>query len=62
MLPLRRALPTKEKIAKLHLDGDKERMMPLLETAKDEIAAETIVNEILIEAMTPPADSAAHNA
>lgn len=45
------ALPTKEKIAKLLIDGDKERMLPLLETAKDEIAAETIVNEILIEAM-----------
>lgn len=44
-------LSTKEKISQLLIDGDKERMMPLLVTAKDEIDAEVIVNEILIDAM-----------
>ncbi len=45
------ALSTKEKLAHLLIDGDKERMMPLLETAKDEIAPEDIVNKVLIDAM-----------
>ncbi len=42
---------TAEKIHKLLIDGDKERMLALLETAKDEIAPDTIVNELLINAM-----------
>ncbi len=45
------ALSTKEKIAKLLLDGDKERMIPLVEKARSEINPDTIVNEILIDAM-----------
>ena len=45
------ALGTEEKIAKLLLDGDKKRMIPLVESAKNAIAPETIVNEILIDAM-----------
>jgi len=45
------AMSTKEKIATLLIDGDKERMLLLLPVAKDEIAAESIVNEILIDAM-----------
>ncbi|UFS62700.1 methionine synthase [Sulfurimonas sp. HSL-3221] len=45
------ALSTEEKIAKLLLDGDKERMIPLVEEARSEIAPEKIVNEILIDAM-----------
>ena len=45
------ALSTEEKIAKLLLDGDKERMIPLVEAARHMIAPEKIVNEILINAM-----------
>lgn len=45
------ALSTKEKLAHLLIDGDKERMMPLLEVAKDEIEPDVIVNKILIDAM-----------
>jgi len=45
------ALTTDEKIAKLLLDGDKERMIPLVEEARHAIAPEKIVNEILIDAM-----------
>ncbi len=45
------AMNTKEKISTLLIDGDKERMLGLLPTAKDEIASEIIVNEILIDAM-----------
>lgn len=45
------ALSTREKISKLLIDGDKERMLPLLENAKDEIAPDIIVNEVLINAM-----------
>jgi 5-methyltetrahydrofolate--homocysteine methyltransferase len=45
------ALNTEEKIAKLLLDGDKERMIPLVEEARHSIAPEKIVNEILINAM-----------
>ena len=44
-------LSDEEKLAKLLIDGDKERMMPLLERVKDEIAPEVIVNKILIDAM-----------
>ena len=45
------ALSTEEKIAKLLMDGDKERMIPLVEEARQSIAPERIVNEILIDAM-----------
>ncbi len=44
-------LSNKEKVHKLLLDGDKERMLPLLDIVKDEIPAEEIVNVILINAM-----------
>ena len=40
-----------EKIRKLLIDGDKERMLPLVEKARHNIPAETIVNSILIDAM-----------
>ena len=45
------AMSNEEKIAKLLLDGDKERMIPLVEEARHEIHPDTIVNEILIDAM-----------
>lgn len=45
------AMSTEEKIAKLLMDGDKERMIPLVEEARHTIAPEVIVNEILIDAM-----------
>ncbi len=45
------AMSSEEKIAKLLLDGDKERMIPLVEEARHEIEADRIVNEILIDAM-----------
>ncbi|MCH9814692.1 MAG: methionine synthase [Epsilonproteobacteria bacterium] len=45
------ALSDEEKIHLLLLDGDKERMLPLLESAKDKIAPEKIVNVLLINAM-----------
>jgi len=45
------AMSTEEKIAKLLLDGDKDRMIPLVEEARHEINPDTIVNEILIDAM-----------
>ncbi|MBV5278402.1 MAG: methionine synthase [Campylobacteraceae bacterium] len=45
------AMNTKEKIASLLIDGDKERMLKILVDAKDEIRPELIVNEILIDAM-----------
>ena len=44
-------MSNEEKIAKLLLDGDKERMIPLVEEARHEINPDTIVNEILIDAM-----------
>lgn len=44
-------LDTHTKIKKLLIAGDKERLLALLATAKDEIAAENIVNELLIGAM-----------
>jgi len=40
-----------EKIHKLLLDGDKDRMIPLVEEVRHRIEPEKIVNEILIEAM-----------
>jgi 5-methyltetrahydrofolate--homocysteine methyltransferase len=45
------AMSYEEKIAKLLLDGDKERMIPLVEEARHVINPDTIVNEILIDAM-----------
>ncbi|RLA70278.1 MAG: methionine synthase [Epsilonproteobacteria bacterium] len=45
------AMSNEEKIAQLLLDGDKERMIPLVEEARHEIKPDTIVNEILIDAM-----------
>ena len=45
------ALSSAEKIHKLLIDGDKERMMPLLADAKEEIAPDKIVNELLINGM-----------
>jgi 5-methyltetrahydrofolate--homocysteine methyltransferase len=45
------AMNNEEKIAKLLMDGDKDRMIPLVETARHTIAPEKIVNEILIDAM-----------
>jgi len=45
------AMSYEEKIAKLLLDGDKERMIPLVEEARKEINPDIIVNEILIDAM-----------
>ena len=45
------AMSDEEKIHKLLLDGDKERMIPLVEEVRHRIPPERIVNEILIEAM-----------
>lgn len=45
------ALSLEEKLGYLLIDGDKERMMALLVSAKDEIAPDQIVNKILINAM-----------
>lgn len=45
------AMNDEEKIAKLLMDGDKDRMIPLVEEARQKIAPEKIVNEILIDAM-----------
>jgi len=45
------AMSDEEKIKKLLMDGDKDRMIPLVEKARHTIAADTIVNEILIDAM-----------
>jgi len=45
------ALPTDEKIKKLLKDGDKDRMLKLVEEAREEIHPDIIVNEILIDAM-----------
>ena len=45
------AMSDEQKIAKLLMDGDKERMIPLVEEARHSIAPEKIVNEILIDAM-----------
>ena len=40
-----------EKVKKLLLDGDKERMLPLVEELRQEVLPETIVNEWLIDGM-----------
>ncbi|WP_428739362.1 methionine synthase [Sulfurimonas sp.] len=45
------AMSDEDKIKKLLMDGDKERMIPLVEEARHTIAPEKIVNEILIDAM-----------
>ncbi len=45
------ALNDEEKIAKLLIDGDKERMIPLVDKARLSIKPDVIVNEILIDAM-----------
>jgi 5-methyltetrahydrofolate--homocysteine methyltransferase len=45
------AMSDEEKIAKLLLDGDKERMIPLVEKVHSVLGADRIVNEILIDAM-----------
>ena len=45
------AMSSEEKIAKLLIDGDKDRMIPLVEKVRHEIAPDKIVNEILIDAM-----------
>ncbi len=45
------AMSDEEKIAQLLMDGDKERMIPLVEEARHHIPADRIVNEILIDAM-----------
>ncbi|MFT7824285.1 MAG: methionine synthase [Sulfurimonas sp.] len=45
------AMSSEEKIAHLLMEGDKERMIPLVEEVREEIHPDTIVNEILIDAM-----------
>jgi len=45
------AMSDEEKIAKLLMDGDKDRMIPLVEEVRHKIAPEIIVNDILISAM-----------
>lgn len=45
------AMSDEQKIAKLLMDGDKDRMIPLVEEVRHKIAPEKIVNEILIDAM-----------
>jgi 5-methyltetrahydrofolate--homocysteine methyltransferase len=45
------ALSDEEKIAKLLMDGDKERIIPLVDATHEKLGAERIVNEILINAM-----------
>ena len=45
------AMSDEEKIAQLLMDGDKDRMIPLVEKARHTIKPEKIVNEILIDAM-----------
>ncbi|NWF67281.1 MAG: homocysteine S-methyltransferase family protein, partial [Campylobacterales bacterium] len=44
-------LSDEEKIKKYLLDGEKDKMLKLLATAKDTIAPEKIINEILIDGM-----------
>jgi 5-methyltetrahydrofolate--homocysteine methyltransferase len=44
-------LSSEEKIKKLLMDGDKERLIPLVEEARHELGADRIVNEILIDGM-----------
>ena len=44
-------LSSEEKIKKLLMDGDKERLIPLAEEVRHELSADKIVNEILIDGM-----------
>ncbi len=44
-------LPPIEKVKKLLLDGDKDRMLPLVEELRHEVKPEVIVNEWLIDGM-----------
>jgi len=44
-------LPSIEKVKKLLLDGDKDRMLPLVEELRHEVKPEIIVNEWLIDGM-----------
>ena len=44
-------LSTEDKIKKLLLDGDKERMLELMPEAKEEIKPEVIVNKVLLDGM-----------
>lgn len=44
-------MSNEEKIKHLLMEGDKERMLPLVEEVRHEIHPDTIVNEILIDAM-----------
>jgi 5-methyltetrahydrofolate--homocysteine methyltransferase len=45
------ALSSEEKVKKLLLDGDKERLIPLVEEIRREVPPELIVNEWLIDGM-----------
>jgi 5-methyltetrahydrofolate--homocysteine methyltransferase len=45
------ALSSEEKVKKLLLDGDKERLIPLVEEIRTQVAPELIVNEWLIDGM-----------
>ena len=45
------SLPPIEKVKKLLLDGDKDRMLPLVEELRHEVKPETIVNVWLIDGM-----------
>ncbi|NOQ30352.1 MAG: methionine synthase [Helicobacteraceae bacterium] len=45
------AMSDEQKIAKLLMDGDKERIIPLVDAVRTRIAPEKIVNEILIDGM-----------
>lgn len=45
------ALSNEEKVKKLLLDGDKERLIPLVEEIRTQVAPELIVNEWLIDGM-----------
>ncbi|RXJ57927.1 methionine synthase [Candidatus Marinarcus aquaticus] len=45
------ALSSEEKVKKLLLDGDKERLIPLVEDIRTQVAPELIVNEWLIDGM-----------
>jgi 5-methyltetrahydrofolate--homocysteine methyltransferase len=44
-------LSNEEKVKKLLIDGDKQRLLPLVDTIKDEVSPEIIVNVWLIEGM-----------
>ncbi len=45
------ALGDEDKIKKLLMDGDKDRLIPLVESLREKIKPEVIVNEILIDGM-----------